>query len=162
MYLNDEEFQLIIKDFIESDEFQILANRKHHIQTSLSDHVMRVAYLCYRHNKKHANSKADMQELIRAAMLHDFFFYDRYDKQTREFGRMQHVFKHPKIALENAMIAYPDLTDNEIDAIKNHMFPLTLLPPKTKCGWIVCWYDKVAAVEDYVSSIPLLNKLAHN
>ena len=74
MYLNDEEFQLIIKDFIESDEFQILANRKHHIQTSLSDHVMRVAYLCYRHNKKHANSKADMQELIRAAMLHDFFF----------------------------------------------------------------------------------------
>lgn len=157
----DEEFLTIVRDFVESNEFDILTKRKHHIQTSVSDHVLRVAYLCYRHNKKNPKSKVDVQELIRSAMLHDFFFYDRYDKQTREFGRMQHVFRHPKIALNNAIGCYPDLTDNEKDAIKNHMFPLTITPPKTKCGWLICWYDKVAAIEDYMESIPLLNKFYH-
>ena len=61
-----------------------------------------------------------------------------------------HGFKHPKRALKNAMDKYPDLTDNEKDMIGRHMFPLTILPPKTRAGWILCFYDKVAAVSDYL------------
>lgn len=31
------------------------------------------------------------------------------------------------------------------------MFPLTPIPPQTKAGWLLCFYDKVAAVSDYLS-----------
>jgi hypothetical protein len=31
------------------------------------------------------------------------------------------------------------------------MFPIVPIPPTTKCGWIVCWYDKVASVGDYLN-----------
>jgi len=35
------------------------------------------------------------------------------------------------------------------DMIKHHMFPITIMPPRTVAGWLLCFYDKLAAVNDY-------------
>ncbi len=43
----------------------------------------------------------------------------------------------------------------------HHMFPLTLIPPTTKEGWLICIFDKVAAKSDY-KSIKLKNKAINN
>ena len=125
---------------------------KHHLNGNTYEHSIKVAYLCYWHYKRH-KSKVDPKELIRGALLHDYFLYDRHDKSNPEhICGLIHGFTHSKRALENALKAYPDLTKTEQDMIKRHMFPLTPIPPKTKCGWLVCFYDKVAAIFDYCDS----------
>jgi uncharacterized protein len=85
------------------------------------------------------------KELVQAALLHDYYLYDLHgsDKRYRF-----HWFRHPRIALKNAVMRYPSLTAPQKDAIRNHMFPLTWSPPRTRVGWLVCFYDKVAAIHD--------------
>ena len=51
--------------------------------------------------------------------------------------------------MENYHKYFPEYIDTKVDnAILRHMFPLTPIPPKTKEGWLVCHYDKVAAIND--------------
>ena len=66
-----------------------------------------------------------------------------------EKGNRLHLFTHPRKALANALEKYPDLTPFQRDMIRHHMFPVTLCPPHTRAGWLVCFYDKVAAFGDY-------------
>lgn len=144
MYI--DEFNQLIAEIVESDEFLQMRQYKHHINGTVYDHSIQVAYLCYKHYINH-NSKVNLNELLRGALLHDYFLYNRHDK-TQHINRFLHVFKHPKCALKNAETVYPDLTKTEIDMIKKHMFPLTVLPPTTRGGWLICFYDKLAAIKE--------------
>jgi uncharacterized protein len=145
-----EEFYIMVQDILESDEFIKMSTTKHHIKTSVYDHCLKVAFLCYKHHYRF-HCKTDIYELVRSALLHDYFLYDRIDKSSGDnISRFKHAFKHPTIALNNAIEDYPDLTYREQNAIKRHMFPLTVIPPTSKCGWLVCCYDKVAAIGDYL------------
>lgn len=147
--IQNQEFHDLIHDIITSEEFCKMKGYKHHLHGSTYDHSISVAYLCYRHYKK-GKSKVNIEELIRGALLHDYFLYDRHDKDGDcHINGLVHGFTHPKRALENARNHYPDLTRTEQDIIKRHMFPLTPIPPRTRCGWLVCFYDKVAAVCEY-------------
>lgn len=142
-------FQYIIQDIIYTPEFIKMRNTKHHIKTSLYDHSLKVAYLCYRFHCKH-NLSINIEELVRAALLHDYFLYDRINKSSGDnINRFIHLFKHPATASYNAINDYPDLTYKEINAIKRHMFPIVPIPPTTKCGWIICYFDKIASIGDY-------------
>ncbi|MBE5755742.1 MAG: HD domain-containing protein [Clostridiales bacterium] len=137
-------FYSIIKDIIRTEEFRKMKNYKHHIKGNLFEHSLKVAFLCYKYHKK-KGMKISIEEFVRGALLHDYYLYDLHgDGKKHRF----HWFKHPRLALENALKKYPDLTKTQQDMILHHMFPLTLVPPKTKAGWLVCYYDKVAAVND--------------
>lgn len=152
-HIQDKAFYDLISHIIETEDFVKMRNYKHHLHGCTYDHSIRVAYLCYRHYQKH-KSKVDLDELIRGALLHDYFLYDRHDKSSAEHRKVNgliHGVTHPKRALENARKAYPDLTEVEQDMIERHMFPLTPIPPKTRCGWLLCFYDKVAALKEYFS-----------
>lgn len=145
----NKEFEELIHDIITSEEYLKMKKYKHHLHGNTYEHSIAVAYLCYLHYKK-KKSKVNLAELIRGALLHDYFLYDRHDKTVGvHINGLVHGYTHPKRALENAMKHYPDLTKNEQDIIKRHMFPLTPVPPKTRCGWLVCYYDKVAAIYEY-------------
>ena len=139
-----KEFNEIAHDILNSNEFLKMKSYKVHVKGSLYDHSVKVAYLCFKHHKRF-KMKMDVSELVRGALLHDYYLYDLHggDKKYRF-----HWFKHPTKALEMATEKYPMLTKTQRDMIKNHMFPLTLIPPKTKAGWLVCFYDKVAAITD--------------
>ena len=114
-------FQYIIQDIIYTPEFIKMRNTKHHIKTSLYDHSLKVAYLCYRFYCKH-NLSLNIEELVRAALLHDYFLYDRIDKSSGDdINRFIHLFKHPRTAYKNAIIRYPDLTNKEINAIHTQL-----------------------------------------
>lgn len=141
----NKEFYAFTKDIIKSEEYVGMKNYKHHIKGSVYDHSVKVAYLCYKHHKRFG-TKVNLQEFIRGALLHDYYLYDWHDRKPEH---RLHGFMHPKRALKNALEKYPDLTENEMDMISRHMFPLTIIPPRTKAGWILCFYDKVAAVSDY-------------
>ena len=140
----DKEFYALIREIIKSDDFCKMKNCRHHVKKSAFDHSVKVAWLCYCHAKRFG-TKTDIKRFVRGALLHDFYLYDRNDKVANK----HHSVMHPRYALKNAKERYDDLCEFEVDMISNHMFPLTLTPPKTREGWIVCFYDKVAAVGDF-------------
>lgn len=143
----EKDFLEMAGEIISSDEFIKMKKYKQHIHGNTYDHSVRVAYLCYRHCIKH-KSKVNVGELVRGALLHDYFLYDLHGEDSNVSG-IVHGYTHPSRALENAIRAYPDLSPTERDAIRRHMFPLTPIPPRTRCGWLVCYYDKIAALEEY-------------
>ena len=98
MYI--DEFNQLIAEIVESDEFLQMRQYKHHINGTVYDHSIQVAYLCYKYYINH-NSKVNLNELLRGALLHDYFLYNRHDK-SQHINRFLHVFKHPKCALKNA------------------------------------------------------------
>ena len=84
------------------------------------------------------------RELVRGALLHDYFLYDWHDK-NRENYQFLHGFYHPGIALRNANKEY-QLTQREQDIIKKHMWPLTIVPPLCREAWIVTTADKYCSI----------------
>lgn len=141
----EKEFYALIRDIVRSEAFRGMKRYQHHIKGSVYDHSIKVAYLCYKHHKRHA-PKTPLYELVRGALLHDYYLYDWHDMLK---GHRLHLFTHPKYALRNALQHYPDLSVRERDMIGRHMFPIVPLPPKTRAGWLICFYDKVAALGDY-------------
>ncbi|MBQ9777943.1 MAG: HD domain-containing protein [Clostridia bacterium] len=142
----EKEFYAIIRDIVKSEAFCKMKGYRHHVKSNIYKHSVRVAYLCYRHHKRH-NTRVDLQELVRGALLHDFYLYDWHEMLP---GRRLHLLTHPKVALQNALQAYPSLTPIQQDMIRHHMFPILPLPPKSRAAWLVCFYDKVAALCDYL------------
>ena len=142
-----KEFVLLVRDILHTKEFRQTKHYRHHINSTLYDHSLKVAFLCYKYHKKHPKmgKRISLQEFVRAAILHDYYLYDLHG--AGEKHRL-HWFTHPKAALENALLSYPTLTATQRDMIKHHMFPLTPNPPKTMAGGLLCFYDKVAAIDD--------------
>ena len=140
----NKEFVALIRDITRSREFKQMKEYKHHVKGSVYDHSVKVAYLCYRHHKRFS-MKIDIDEFVRGALLHDYYLYDLHgDGISHRF----HWVRHPGFALQNALEKYPSLTATQQDMIKHHMFPITPMPPTTAAGWLICFYDKVAAISD--------------
>ena len=85
----------------------------------------------------------EMEQLIRGALLHDYFLYDWHDGKGRHF----HGFTHPGCAKRNAEMDYT-LSPRVKNIIARHMFPLTPVPPTCTEAWIVCIADKICAIEE--------------
>lgn len=135
------EFDLIIKDLIDNKSVLEMKNYIQHCNTNCFDHCYNVAYLCYRISKK---MKWDYVSAARGAMLHDLFLYDwRLPRKYRKNKKM-HAFVHGKIALENASLVC-ELDEIERDMILNHMWPVTLIIPKSKEGFLLTIIDKYCA-----------------
>lgn len=139
-----QEFVCLVRDILHSKEFREMKRYRHHVKGNLYDHSVKVAYLCYRHHKRHG-LKIDIADFVRGALLHDYYLYDLHEEGA---SHRLHWLRHPARALQNAMEHYPGLTGAQQDMIRRHMFPLTPTPPQTGAGWLVCFYDKVAAVSD--------------
>ena len=116
-----------------------------HGTTTVYEHSIAVAKMsCLLAMQLHLT--IDLDALIYGALLHDSFLYDWHDKSR---GERWHGFTHPGISLRNAERDY-HLGAIEKDIIRHHMFPLTLTPPRTKEGWVVCMADKICATRETV------------
>ena len=117
-----------------------------HGSTSIYRHSITVAYKsCEIAEKYHL--KVSYREMIRGALLHDYFLYDWHDKEHNH--RRPHGFFHASAALHNASRDFK-LTSIEKDIIRKHMFPLTPVPPGYKEGWIVCLADKICSLGETI------------
>ena len=92
-------------------------------------------------NFRSTRSHVQKKELIRGALLHDYFLYD-WHTQDYVSPHKLHGFYHPGRALKNAQQEY-QLTPRERDIIKKHMWPLTISAmPMCREAWIVTMADK--------------------
>ena len=143
--ISANEFRAIIKDIVENDTVQQMRNFRQHYDTSCFEHCYKVALYNYIICKK---LNLDYTSAARAGMLHDLFLYDW---RIREPGRKRfHAFHHPRIALNNSLKIF-DLNEKEQDIILKHMWPITVIPPKSMEAFIITLVDKYCALsESYV------------
>ncbi len=110
-----------------------------HGDVTVNAHVLRVAR-CSIALSEYLHISCSRRELIRGALLHDYFLYDWHIPDAENPHRL-HGFYHPGLALQNAAKEYP-LTNREKNIIKRHMWPLTMVPPACREAWIVTAADK--------------------
>lgn len=135
------------RDILNSKNFLSSAKNIQHGDVSVMKHSLKVAYASMWLNRK-LRIKCNERELVRGALLHDYFLYDWHDTK-RENYQFLHGFYHPGIALKNASRDF-DLTDKEKDIISKHMWPMTLKFPKYREAWVVTAADK------YISTLESL------
>lgn len=147
---NDDFFEFLdcIKDLITSEKVQQMKNFIQHGSTTTFEHALLVSYQSFRACKKY---NLNFRCAARGGLLHDLFLYDWHDKNKSE---SLHGFRHPSLALKNAEEAFT-LTKMEKDIIKKHMWPLTIVPPKSFEAFVVCWYDKTCAVNEMQKAVCL-------
>lgn len=110
MKLN-KEYKEISNDILNNENFELLKNDIHH-GTSKYAHCKRVSYLSFLLSKIFGgNSK----KVVRAGLLHDFFFGTRTAKEENSY------FKHPMTSVKNAR-KYFEIDEKEANIIKSHMF----------------------------------------
>ena len=152
---NNIEFQNIISELIKNDTVQQMKNFRQHYNTSCYEHCYVASYYCYLICKKY---NLDYISATRAAMLHDLFLYDWRIKNNR---KGLHAFTHGKLACENACKLF-DLNNKEKDIIIKHMWPVTIIFPKSIEGFVLTFVDKYCALSESFSVIRsrLINKKA--
>lgn len=126
-------------DILQSDNFKATRAHIQHGNMTVNNHCMNVAKYSIAISEK-LRIACNQKELIRGALLHDYFLYDWHSKDHVQPWKL-HGFFHPGIALKNATKEYR-LTHREKDIIKKHMWPLTVIPPMCKEAWIVTTADK--------------------
>lgn len=166
----NDEYNKIIKDIINNEYFLKTKEDLHH-GTNKYDHLIRVSKCSFIIGKLlHAN----VRSLTRAAILHDFFYGSRTEKEENSY------LNHPKTAAKNAKEVF-NISTIEEDTIKTHMFHHVILKklipfinikekanfkenkPKSKEGWILCLSDLLVSIHEagrfelsYVTSLSFL------
>lgn len=130
-------------DILDSDNFKRTREFIQHGNMTVNSHSISVAKYSLAISRK-LGLGCRQRELIRGALLHDYFLYDWHDKCHRDNRRLHGLF-HPGIALRNASREY-HLTARERDIIKKHMWPLTVIPPLCREAWVVSVADKYCSL----------------
>lgn len=136
------------RDILESDNFGKTANHVQHGTMSVQEHCINVAKTSIR-IKEALHINCNMEDLVRGALLHDYFLYDWHKGDPNDSKLKLHGFYHPGKALRNAKKEYL-LTRRQEDIIKKHMWPLTVIPPRCKEGWIVTTADKYCSLMETI------------
>ncbi len=126
-------------DILRSKNFNRTKAYIQHGDVTVNSHVLNVARYSIALSEK-LHIRCSKRELIRGALLHDYFLYDWHIPDDENPHRL-HGFYHPGVALRNALKEY-HLTEREKDIIRKHMWPLTVIPPGCREAWIVSAADK--------------------
>lgn len=171
-----DEWFLYVEDILLSDEFQKRKLFMHHYNLSVWDHSILVSFNSFLATK-YFNASARVCAI--AGLLHDFYtqawIYNEElakidnGKYLSEFYVKKplfkmHAFVHGDDAASNALKYFPELVNDRIlNSIKRHMFPVTIIPPKYKEGFLITSIDKLNSVRELpspkVMTIKLKNKI---
>lgn len=135
-------------DILDSENFRGTRRHIQHGTMTVYDHSMDVARYSLLLNKK-LGFGCDKHDLIRGALLHDYFLYDWHDKAYLSQRKRLHGFHHPATALRNAEREYR-LNDTQREIIRKHMWPLTVVPPTCREAWVVTAADKYCSLMETV------------
>lgn len=139
---NSKDFDLVLEDILKNKQVNKMKDYIQHYDISCFDHCYDVAKVTY---NACLFLHLDYVEATRAAMLHDMFLYDWRVKSYSRKG--WHGFRHPSISLSKAEKEF-DLSEKEKDIILKHMWPLTIIPPKSIEGFIVTLADKYITLKE--------------
>ncbi len=139
----DSELKKYAEDILNSANFQRTKEHIQHGNMTVNEHCINVAKTSLMIKKK-LHITCNQRDLVRGALLHDYFLYDWHKKDLKNPHKL-HGFYHPGRALRNAKKEYV-LTKRQEDIIKKHMWPLTVVPPMCREAWIVTAADKYCSL----------------
>lgn len=139
----DSELKKYAEDILNSANFQRTKEHIQHGNMTVNEHCIDVAKTSLMIKKK-LHITCNQRDLVRGALLHDYFLYDWHKKDLKNPHKL-HGFYHPGRALRNAKKEYV-LTKRQEDIIKKHMWPLTVVPPMCREAWIVTTADKYCSL----------------
>lgn len=142
---NDLNYDYIVKDILDNDEFKKLNTIEHHGTTRL-DHSLKVSYYSYKVAKL---LKLNYVSTARAGLLHDFFISEK-GRDIKK--KLVSTFTHPKKAKENANNIF-NINEMEENIIASHMFPLYVELPKYAESWLVSLVDKMIGTKEMLSKL---------
>ena len=109
----DKQYQKIVSDIIESEEFNKLKDINHHGITRY-EHSLKVSYRAYKIAKV---LKLDYKATARGGLLHDFFISSN-EKTHKESVKL--TFTHPRIARDNAHYLFmTNIKEDDVKKIKD-------------------------------------------
>ena len=137
------EYNKYIDKISQDNDVRKMEQYTQHGSVSTLAHCQHVAALSCRLSEMFHLS-VNHEEMIRGALLHDYFLYDWHEYR----GERLHGFEHPQVALENALRDF-DLTEKEQNIIESHMWPLTLgRIPQSREAVLVCIADKLCSIKE--------------
>lgn len=139
----DSELKKYAEDILNSANFQKTKEHIQHGNMTVNEHCINVAKTSLLIKEKF-HITCNQRDLVRGALLHDYFLYDWHKKDLKNPHKL-HGFYHPGRALQNAKKEYV-LTKRQEDIIKKHMWPLTVVPPMCREAWIVTTADKYCSL----------------
>jgi len=151
---NLNEFFSLGNSILNNPEYQKLKGIKHH-DKDIYTHNVSVAWISFLIAKKF---HLHVDEVVRGALLHDFFFYDWHTFRDRDYF-LPHGFSHPRISYKNAVRIFGRLTPREKDIIVKHMWPLTVIPPLYRESFLVSMVDKTIASKEALKAVFPKNKV---
>ena len=144
----------IINPIINSEEFIKRKTFRHHGNTSVYEHCMRVSLQAYKMAKLF---HSDYRSAAIAGLLHDFYTTPWQDVKIKQPFLKMHAFSHASDALNNAKKFYPDYLNKKVEnAILRHMFPLNITPPTHMTSYIVTIADKISSLDFLMSKEALV------
>lgn len=146
---NSNGFFDVVGDIYFSDEVQSLAKYEQHLDINRLQHITGVAYLSYYICKKLG---LNYRAAARGATMHDLFYYDWRDGETGRWHKL-HGYKHPEYAYLNAKELSPSSDKITLNCVRRHMWPLTVVPPRFREGYIVSFADKYCATRELMYSL---------
>jgi len=147
-------------DILTHPEFLKLKDQEHHYTSTVYDHSIRVAEAASRMCRFFHVNHEKSRDTIRAALLHDFYDFDRKERfehrQSTSMPRIERMktcflIVHPRSAAKHADEVF-GLSERQIKAIKSHMFPLAPLPTSVD-GWIITASDKFVACKEGIEAL---------
>lgn len=138
----EERFAEALGDLARQGRVSQMACYPQHGRTSTLAHATRVARTSLRWARA-LRMHISERELVRGAMLHDYYLYDWHDPSCKG-----HALEHPLRALRNAQEDF-DLSLKERNIIASHMWPLPLTRvPACREAWLVCIADKWCSMRE--------------
>ena len=134
-----KEYDDIIKDIINHDDYIKMKDYKHHGITRY-DHCLRVSLWTYKITKKF---KLRYKDATIAGLLHDYFHINNQEKSIIE--RIKIWFTHPKMAVDLSKKHF-EISELSEKIMVSHMFPLGNKIPSSREAWIVCIIDDIASI----------------
>lgn len=170
-----DEWYEYVKEILLHDEFQKRKLFPHHHEMSVWDHCILVSFRAFVMAKIF---NADERITAIAGLLHDFYPWSwMYSKDLEDLddGKYlvevytkhplfkRHGFTHARAAAENYVKFFPHLEDKKItNAIKRHMFPLNIVPPRYKESLLITIVDKVNSVHELPSPTFVADKIKNS
>lgn len=145
-----------VKDFLQHEKVNEMKQYYHHNMIDCHFHSVFVSYITY---KVCVKLNCNVHETTVAALLHDFYLYDWHVTKHDEL----HAWYHPKAAVINAEKYFGKLTELQRDMMLSHMWPLHIVPPKSKEGMILTFADKYCTNFDLIGAsdkfLPIYNEI---
>ncbi len=131
-------------DILKSSRFEKAKNVTHHKKTSVAEHSKKTAEygtrICQWLERHNVN--VNEEDVVRACLLHDIAMTD---DRVHSSVSWKKAYRHPKRGMQIAEEEYK-ANDVQLNAIRRHMWPICIIPPKSIEGWVVVAADKCCSI----------------